>query len=29
MKTSNGLTFELVSTSNQGLLKIDRWLKKL
>lgn len=29
MKTSNGLAFELASTSNQGLLRIDRWLKKL
>ena len=29
MKTSNGLAFELVTTSNQGLLRIDRWLKKL
>lgn len=29
MKTRNGLAFELATTSNQGLLKIDRWLKKL
>jgi hypothetical protein len=29
MKTRNGLAFELATTSNQGLLRIDRWLKKL
>lgn len=29
MKTSNGLAFELATTSNQGLLRIDKWLKKL
>ncbi len=29
MKTTNGLAFELATTSNQGLLRIDRWLKKL
>jgi hypothetical protein len=29
MKTNNGLAFELAATSNQGLLRIDRWLKKL
>ena len=29
MKTSNGLVFELANTSNQGLLRIDRWLRKL
>ena len=29
MKTSNGLAFELATTSNLGLLRIDRWLKKL
>jgi hypothetical protein len=29
MKANNGLAFELVTTSNQGLLKIDRLLKKL
>lgn len=29
MKTNNGLAFELVLTNNQGLLKIDRLLKKL
>lgn len=29
MKSSNGLAFELAGTSNQGILKIDRLLKKL
>lgn len=29
MKGKNGLAFELVATSNSGLRKIDRWLKKL
>jgi hypothetical protein len=29
MKSSSGLAFELANTSNPGLLKIDRWLKKL
>lgn len=29
MKGKNGLSFELASTSNSGLLKIDRLLKKL
>ncbi len=29
MKTGNGLTFELATTSNLGILKIDRMLKKL
>jgi hypothetical protein len=29
MKSSSGLAFELASTSNQGILKIDRLLKKL
>lgn len=29
MKSNNGLAFELASTPNQGLLKIDRLLKKL
>ena len=29
MKTNDGLTFELLTTSNLGLLKIDRLLKKL
>jgi hypothetical protein len=29
MKTKNGLAFELVGTSNLGLLKIDRLLRKL
>lgn len=29
MKSSQGLAFELSSTSNVGLLKIDRLLKKL
>lgn len=29
MKSSNGLAFEFASTSNQGLLRIDRLLKKL
>jgi len=29
MKTSNGLTFELATTSNLGILRIDRLLKKL
>ena len=29
MKSGSGLTFELATTSNQGLLRIDRLLKKL
>ena len=29
MKLNNGLAFELAMTSNQSLLRIDRWLKKL
>jgi len=29
MKASNGFSFELESTSNQNILKIDRLLKKL
>jgi hypothetical protein len=29
MKSSNGLSFELANTSNQGILRIDRLLKKL
>ncbi|MDB5175656.1 MAG: hypothetical protein JWM81_514 [Candidatus Saccharibacteria bacterium] len=29
MKSANGLIFELASTSNLGLLRIDRLLKKL
>ncbi len=29
MKSGNGLAFELASTSNLGLLWIDRLLKKL
>jgi hypothetical protein len=29
MKASNGFAFELASTGNQGILKIDRLLKKL
>lgn len=29
MKTNNGLAFELATTSNQSLLRIDRLLKKL
>jgi len=29
MKTSNGLVFEFATTSNIGILKIDRLLKKL
>jgi hypothetical protein len=29
MKSSNGLAFEFAKTSNEGLLKIDRFLKKL
>jgi len=29
MKGKSGLTFELVSTSNINLLKIDRLLKKI
>ncbi len=29
MRTSNGLAFELAATSNQSILRIDRWLKKL
>ena len=29
MKTGNGLAFELTTTSNLGILKIDRMLKKL
>ncbi len=29
MKAATGLAFELAATSHLGLLKIDRWLKKL
>lgn len=29
MKSANGLAFELASTPNQSILKIDRLLKKL
>lgn len=29
MKLGNGLAFELTKTSNSGLLKIDKLLKKL
>lgn len=29
MKSSNGLAFEFANTSNVGILKIDRLLKKL
>jgi hypothetical protein len=29
MTNGNGLAFELASTSNQSILKIDRLLKKL
>ncbi len=29
MKANNGLSFELASTANLGILKIDRLLKKL
>ena len=29
MKATQGLTFELASTPNQSILKIDRLLKKL
>lgn len=29
MKANNGLAFEFASTANQGILKIDRLLKKL
>ncbi len=29
MKAANGLTFELATTPNQSILKIDRLLKKL
>jgi hypothetical protein len=29
MKSSSGLVFEFATTSNPGLLKIDRLLKKL
>lgn len=29
MKATNGLAFELATTSNGGILRIDRWLKKL
>lgn len=29
MKANNGFAFEFAVTSNQGLLKIDRLLKKL
>lgn len=29
MKTSSGLAFEFANTSNQSILRIDRWLKKL
>lgn len=29
MKHMNGLTFEYVSTSDQGILSIDRILRKL
>lgn len=29
MKASSGLAFELTATSNSGLLRIDKLLKKL
>lgn len=29
MKAKTGMAFEFAATSNQGLLKIDRWLKRL
>jgi len=29
MKSTNSMAFEFVDTSNQGILKIDRWLKRL
>lgn len=29
MKSTNGLTFELATTPDQSILKIDRLLKKL
>jgi len=29
MKTKSGLAFEFVTTSNQGILSIDKLLKKL
>ncbi len=29
MKAKTGMAFEFAVTSNQGLLKIDRWLKRL
>ncbi len=29
MKSSSGLSFELVATPNQNILKIDRILRKL
>lgn len=29
MKSTNGLAFELASTPNQNILKIDRLLRKL
>jgi len=29
MPATNGLAFELATTSNSGILKIDRLLKKL
>lgn len=29
MKSNNGFTFELANTSNLGILKIDKLLKKL
>jgi hypothetical protein len=29
MKSSNGLAFELVTTPDQSILKIDRLIKKL
>lgn len=29
MKANNGLAFELAGTSDQSILRIDRWLKKL
>lgn len=29
MKANNGLAFELVSTSNLGILRIDKLLRKL
>lgn len=28
MKTSSGLAFELSTTTDQSILRIDRWLKK-